>query len=302
MLAQESVITAINLPKLKLFKQGKVRNVYDFGSHLLIVASDRVSAFDVVLPNGIPNKGQTLTTLSKFWFDLTKDIVPNHLISTDVADFPDETALYHDILRGRSMLVKKTELLPVECVVRGYIIGSGWKDYQETGEICGIQLRKGLRLAEQLDEPLFTPAFKAEVGEHDENISFANMCDIVGQERANYLKQISLKLYNFGREYALKHGIILADTKFEFGLLGDEIILIDEVLTADSSRYWPKNEYEVGSSPPSFDKQIVRDYLASTSWDKQAPGPQLPQAIIEKTQARYEEILQVLMSDQFVQK
>jgi len=290
----ESVVTDIDLPNLKLFKKGKVRNVYDFGNTLLIVASDRISAFDVVLPNGIPHKGRTLTELSEFWFDQTKDIVPNHLISTDVADFPDETAAYHDILKGRSMLVKKTELMPVECVVRGYIIGSGWKDYQATGEVCGIQLREGLQLAERLDEPIFTPAFKAEVGEHDENISFEKMVDIVGKERAEYLRDISFKLYNFGRDYAEKHGIILADTKFEFGLIGDEIILIDEVLTADSSRYWPKNEYEVGQSPPSYDKQIVRDYLASTSWDKQAPGPQLPEEVINRASDRYQEIMHLL--------
>ena len=294
MIAKQSVLTNLDFKTLSVFKTGKVRSVYDFGEELLLVASDRVSAFDFILPDGIPGKGALLTALSKFWFDKTTSIIGNHLISTDVADFPEETKPYHQDLAGRSMYVKKTELLPIECVVRGYIIGSGWKDYQKTGEICGIELPKGLQQAQELAEPIFTPAFKAEQGEHDENISFEKMIDIVGVERANYLKEVSLKLYALGRDYAKSKGIILADTKFEFGVVNDEIILIDEVLTSDSSRYWDAHEYQVGMSPPSFDKQIVRDYLQNCGWNKQAPAPNLPEDIIEKVANRYNEVLERL--------
>ena len=292
----ESVLTTLEFPNLELFKKGKVRSVYDFGEALLIVASDRVSAFDFILPNGIPEKGAVLTSLSEFWFNQTGHIVDNHMISTDVSDFPEATRPYHDQLRGRSMLVKKTELVPVECVVRGYIIGSGWKDYQRTGQVCGLDLPAGLQMADRLETPLFTPAFKAEEGEHDENISFEKMCDLVGKERSESLREISFALYKYGRDQANEKGIILADTKFEFGILNDEIILIDEVLTPDSSRYWPKDLYRPGQSPPSCDKQIVRDYLEDSDWDKQPPVPALPDAIITKAAEKYQEVLQQLQS------
>ncbi len=289
------IITDIDLPKLKLFKKGKVRSVYDLGDELLLVASDRISAFDFILPNGIPEKGAVLTSVSKFWFDFLGDDFDHHLISTDVADFPEECQEYADILRGRTMLVKKTDLVPVECVVRGYIIGSGWKDYQATGTICGIKLPKGLELADKLEEPIFTPAFKAEMGEHDENISKAEMVEIVGQELADELERISLDLYMRGRDYAETKGIILADTKFEFGKVGDKIILIDEVLTPDSSRYWPADSYEPGTSPPSYDKQIIRDYLEVT-WDKEPPIPTLPEGVIKKASNRYKELRDILLA------
>lgn len=289
------VITSIDLPNLTLFKEGKVRSVYEVGDNLLIVASDRVSAFDFILPNGIPNKGDVLTSVSQFWFDFLGKDIHHHLISTDVDDFPEECQQYRDILQGRSMLVKRTELIPVECVVRGYIIGSGWKDYQETGAICGIQLPEGLQLADKLDTPLFTPAYKAEMGDHDENISKEQMDKLIGKELADTLESISLDIYKRGRDYAATRGIILADTKFEFGMIGDQIILIDEVLTPDSSRYWPANEYKPGISPPSFDKQIVRDHLAAT-WDKTPPVPELPENVINKASQRYKELKEALTS------
>lgn len=295
MIKTRSVLTALEFPNLKLFKEGKVRSVYDFEDSLLLVASDRVSAFDFILPNGIPNKGAVLTSLSEFWFSQTSSIVKHHLISTDVNDFPEETKPYHDDLAGRAMLVKKTELIPVECVVRGYIIGSGWKDYQQTGEVCGLPLPEGLQMADKLEQPLFTPAFKAEQGEHDENISFERMIEVCGQETAERLRDISIRLYEYGRDFATQKGIILADTKFEFGLLDGEIILIDEVLTPDSSRYWPQRDYKPGISPPSFDKQIVRDHLAAT-WDKKEPVPQLPEDVISKAAQRYEEVVSLLMN------
>ncbi len=296
MTTKVTALTDLNFETLPIFKTGKVRSVFDFGDKLLLVASDRVSAFDFILPDGIPGKGELLTNLSQFWFEKTQHLIGNHLISTDVNDFPKETQPYHAELKGRSMLVKKTQLLPVECVVRGYIIGSGWKDYQATGEICGIPLPQGLKQAQKLKEPIFTPAFKAEQGDHDENISFEKMIDLIGKKRAEYLKDISLQLYKLGSEYAESKGIILADTKFEFGVINDEIILIDEVLTSDSSRYWDKSEYKEGISPPSFDKQIVRDYLANSQWDKQPPVPNLPQEIISKVASRYNEVLEKLKS------
>lgn len=291
---QDQILTKISFPELPLFKEGKVRSVFDFGDQLLIVASDRVSAFDFILKEGIPNKGALLTKVSKFWFDKTKDWLPNHLISCDVADFPEETKPYHAFLKDRSMLVKKTELIEIECVVRGYIVGSGWKDYQRSSSVCGIQLPEGLQQAQKFDEPLFTPASKAQMGEHDENISFENMVDRIGSELAHKLKETSLKLYNYAFDYANEKGIILADTKFEFGMLNGEIILIDEVLTPDSSRFWAKEEYAVNCSPPSFDKQIVRDYLESCDWNKEAPVPDLPQEIIQKAASRYQEVAQRL--------
>lgn len=283
------VITSLDLPNLKLFKEGKVRSVYEVGNDLLIVASDRVSAFDFILPNGIPHKGEVLTSVSQFWFDFLGDDVSHHLISTNIDDFPEECQQYNDILKGRSMLVKRTELIPVECVVRGYIIGSGWKDYQETGAVCGITLPEGLQLADKLETPIFTPAYKAEMGDHDENISKEQMDNLIGKELADTLEKISLDIYKKGRDYAESKGIILADTKFEFGRIGDQIILIDEVLTPDSSRYWPANNYQPGISPPSFDKQIVRDHLAAT-WDKTPPVPELPESVINKASQRYTEL------------
>ena len=289
----KNVITEIKFDNLPIFKTGKVRSVFDFDDQLLLVASDRVSAFDFILPNGIPNKGAILTAISEFWFNKTNHIVKNHLISTDVSKFPAEAKQYADDLSGRTMLVKKTQLIPIECVVRGYIIGSGWKDYQATGKVCGITLPEGLNQADKLQEPIFTPAFKAEQGEHDENITYEKMEEIIGAPLAAKLKEISLKLYNYGRDFAETKGIILADTKFEFGLLNDEIILIDEVLTPDSSRYWPKSEYKPGISPPSFDKQIVRDHLAAT-WDKNPPIPTLPSEVIEKASNKYQEVFDLL--------
>ena len=296
MIHSTPVIRDINFPGLPLLKEGKVRSLFDFGESLLLVTSDRVSAFDYILPQGIPNKGRILTEVSSFWFDRLSHVVPNHLISTDVADFPAITKPFHEQLAGRSMWVKKTEIFPVECVVRGYIVGSGWKDYQKTGQVCGIDLPEGLEQAGPFDEPLFTPATKAEMGDHDENISFETMIDTVGKERAEDLKRISLQLYKEGAAHAASKGIILADTKFEFGLLNDEIILIDEVMTPDSSRYWSKEMYAPGMSPPSYDKQIVRDYLESTDWDKASAPPNLPDAIIEKASQKYLEIQSLLLS------
>lgn len=292
----ESVITTIHCPKLQLFKEGKVRSVFDLGDHLLIVASDRVSAFDFILPNGIPQKGAVLTSVSEFWFDFLKGSYNHHLVSTNCDEFPEECQEYRSILEGRSMLVKKTELIPIECVVRGYIIGSGWKDYKETGSVCGISLPKNLKLAEKLENPIFTPAFKAEMGGHDENISKEKMIDIIGKETAEILEKTSLDIYNKGRDFAASKGIILADTKFEFGKIGDTIFLIDEVLTPDSSRYWPEESYQPGISPPSFDKQIVRDHLADT-WDKQSPVPTLPESVVQNASNRYLELRHRLMGD-----
>lgn len=288
------VVTDIQCPNLKLFKKGKVRSVFDFGDQLLIVASDRVSAFDVILDDGIPGKGSVLTEVSEFWFNRLKDLVPHHLISTQLNDFPTETQPYHAMLEGRSMLVKKTELIEVECVVRGYIVGSGWKEYQKDGTVCGIALPQGLRLADPLPEPIFTPAAKASQG-HDENITLQTMENLIGKELTQTLSRLSLAIYEAGRAYAQTKGIILADTKFEFGIRDGKVVLIDEVLTPDSSRYWPKSEYQPGVSPPSFDKQIIRDYLETTSWNKQAPGPRLPEDIIQTTAAKYQEAKRLLL-------
>jgi len=293
MIKKLNIITDIELPGLKLFKKGKVRNVYDMGSSLLIVASDRISAFDFILPNGIPDKGATLTAISKFWFEKLENIMENHIISYDVKDYPEETKPYHDILDGRSMLVKKAELIEIECVVRGYIVGSGWKEYQQSGTVCGEKLPAGLKQAEILPEPIFTPAKKATTG-HDENISISVMRDIIGNELTNTLIEKSMAIYNYGREFANQKNIILADTKFEFGIYDGKVILIDEVLTPDSSRYWPKSSYQIGMSPPSFDKQIIRDYLEKSGWDKQPPAPKLPEEIIVKAANKYKEIYGLL--------
>ena len=267
-------------------RRGKVRDIYDMGDSLLFIATDRISAFDVVMPNGIPDKGKVLTGLSLFWFDLMK-WMPNHLVTADVSKYPEKLRKYSKDLQGRSMLVKKAKPLAIECIVRGYITGSGWKDYQKTGTVCGIPLRKGYKQAEKLDEALFTPSTKAELGTHDENISIEKAREIVGAKFADKAKELSLKVYNTAADYARNKGIILADTKFEFGILNDELILIDEVLTPDSSRFWPADQYILGGSPPSLDKQFVRDYLESLNWDKTPPAPELPDNIVMKTRDKY---------------
>ncbi len=284
-----------NVRGLDLIHRGKVRDIYAIDDrHMLIVTTDRLSAFDVVLPDPIPGKGRILTSISQFWFDKTRHIVPNH-----TTDFPLERAVVDDADRAaigdRSMVVKRLRALPIEAVVRGYLIGSGWRDYQRTGMVCGISLPPGLRQAEKLPEPLFTPATKAEIGEHDENIDYERVVALVGRGVAEQVRATALALYSFAAEHALARGIIIADTKFEFGL--DEaghLTLIDEALTPDSSRFWPVDTYRVGESPPSFDKQFVRDYLETLEWNKRAPGPQLPQEIIERTSAKYAEALQRL--------
>ena len=285
------------LEGIKLLNRGKVRDIYDLGDSLLFVASDRLSAFDVVMPNGIPCKGEVLTRVSLFWFEMM-DFIPNHLISADVTTRP-ELVKYADDLQGRSMIVKKAQPLSVECVVRGYLIGSGWKDYQNTGEVSGIKLRPGYRQAEKLDETLFTPSTKAEQGLHDEAISFAKVVEIIGQEMADEIKDLSLKIYTKAHDYAKTKGMILADTKFEFGIYDGKIILIDEVLTPDSSRFWPADKYEVGCSPVSLDKQYVRDYLETLNWGKVAPGPVLPKHVVEKTKEKYIEAYRAITGKEF---
>ncbi len=283
----------ISLPDLKLFKKGKVRNVYEVGDRLLIVATDRISAFDFVLPSIIPDKGKVLTQLSRFWFDYTALVVPNHMIAADVAEFPAALAKYREVLDKRSMLVSKTSVVPIECVVRGYLAGSGWKEYKAGGKICGIKLRSGLRESDRLDEPIFTPSTKAEVG-HDENISFKDMQKIVEPALAKKIRKVSFELYQRASLHALSRGIIIADTKFEFGLIGGELLLIDEIFTPDSSRFWPLASYEPGRSQPSLDKQFVRDYLESTAWDKKTDPPALPPDLIARTSEKYVEIFKLL--------
>jgi phosphoribosylaminoimidazole-succinocarboxamide synthase len=273
-------------PALKLFKRGKVRDVYDLGDRLLVVATDRLSAFDVVLPTGIPGKGIILTQVSLFWFDLLRDLVPNHVITASVDEYDADLQQYRDELDGRSMIVTKTEVLPVECVVRGYLAGSGWKDYQATGSVCGIPLPAGLQQSARIEPPIFTPATKAETG-HDENIPFETMAETVGPERAEEARRISLEIYSRARTHAEARGLILADTKFEFGLHEGRLIWIDEALTPDSSRFWPGDEYEPGRSQRAFDKQYVRDYLETLKWNKQPPGPELPPDGGERTGAKY---------------
>ncbi len=276
------------LPGVPLWKRGKVRDVYDLGDKLLVVATDRLSAFDVVLPTGIPGKGRLLTQMSLFWFDLLKDVVPHHVLSADVGEYPAELVAFADQLEGRSMLVVKTDVLPVECVVRGYITGSGFKDYKKTGSVCGIALREGLRDSERLEPAIFTPATKAETG-HDENISFETMVATVGRERAADARRVSLELYERARAHAEARGIILADTKFEFGVRDGRLIWIDEALTPDSSRFWPRDAYAPGRSQASFDKQFVRDYLETLDWDKKPPGPELPPEVVARTVEKYVE-------------
>jgi phosphoribosylaminoimidazole-succinocarboxamide synthase len=276
------------LPGIPLFKRGKVRDVYDMGDELLVVATDRLSAFDVVLPTGIPGKGIVLTQLSLFWFDLLKDVVPNHVRSANVADYPASLRPFAGQLEGRSMLVTKTDVLPVECVVRGYLTGSGFKDYKRTGSVCGIALPAGLTDSDRLEPAIFTPATKAETG-HDENISFETMVATVGRQRADEVLRVSLEIYERARAYAEARGIILADTKFEFGVRDGRLIWIDEALTPDSSRFWLRDAYAPGRSQPSFDKQFVRDYLETLDWDKQPPGPELPPEVVARTVEKYVE-------------
>jgi phosphoribosylaminoimidazole-succinocarboxamide synthase len=275
----------VDLPGIKKLRSGKVREVFDLGDTLLFVVTDRISAFDVILPDPIPHKGAVLNQISAFWFKRFGTI-RNHLVTANFEEFPKELQQFREQLAGRSMIVKKTTPLPVECVVRGYLAGSGWKEYQESQSVCGIKLPSGLKLASQLLEPIFTPSTKAEQG-HDENIDMKRCTEILGDDLANRVKTLSLEIYSRGREYAAEKGIIVADTKFEFGTVDGELLLIDECLTPDSSRFWPKDEYAVGKSPPSFDKQFVRDYLETLDWDKTPPAPQLPKEVIEKTSAKY---------------
>jgi phosphoribosylaminoimidazole-succinocarboxamide synthase len=283
---------SLELPGIAKLRSGKVREVFDLGDTLLFVATDRLSAFDVILPDPIPQKGAVLNQLSAFWFRRF-DFVHNHMLTADIEKFPSELAAFRDQLRGRSMIVRKTQPLPVECVVRGYLAGSGWKEYQQSGTISGVALPNGLQLASQLPEPIFTPSTKSDAG-HDENIDWDTCCRTLGRDVAERVRDLSLKTYEGGRTHAANCGIIVADTKFEFGSLDGELLLIDECLTPDSSRFWPADRYVVGQSPPSFDKQFVRDYLETLAWDKTPPGPVLPAEIIEKTAAKYREAFERL--------
>jgi phosphoribosylaminoimidazole-succinocarboxamide synthase len=278
---------------LTLHRRGKVRDVYEIGDQLLIVATDRISAFDYVLGSGIPDKGKVLTQLSGFWFERMGDLVPHHMISMDAADFPEPARGHADVLQGRSMLVRRTEPVPIECVARGYLSGSGWKEYQKSGSVCGIKLPAGLRESDRLPEPIFTPATKAESG-HDENISEDEAGRLVGADLIRRLKALTLEIYRRGAEHAESRGIIVADTKFEFGIAGGEVILIDEVLTPDSSRFWPRVQYEAGHGQPSFDKQFVRDYLEAIKWNKQPPVPTLPDDVVRRTREKYIEAFTLL--------
>jgi phosphoribosylaminoimidazole-succinocarboxamide synthase len=287
-------ILETNFPGLKKISQGKVRDIYDLGEHLLIVATDRISAFDAVLPNAIPDKGYVLTKLSAFWFTQVAGIMPNHLVAIDVADFPAACQPYRDDLEGRSMLVKKAQPLPVECIVRGYLTGSGLKDYRATGAVCGIQLPAGLTESSRLEPAIFTPSTKAAVGAHDENIALDRMAELLGPGKAARVRDLSLAIYTAARRIAEECGIIIADTKFEMGDHNGELLLIDEVLTPDSSRFWPRDRYRVGQAQPSFDKQYVRDYLESVHWDKRPPAPVLPDEIVARTSEKYLEALEKL--------
>jgi phosphoribosylaminoimidazole-succinocarboxamide synthase len=289
-----NAVRETDLPGITLKARGKVRDIYDLGEHLLIVASDRLSAFDVVLPDPIPDKGRVLTQLSIWWFAQMADITPNHLVAHEVKDFPAELQPFAEVLEGRSMLVKKAEPLAIEAIVRGYISGSGWKDYQKTGKICGIDLPTGLTESDRLPQPIFTPSTKADLGEHDINISMVQAREIVGAELADQVAARALAIYARARDIAAKAGIIIADTKFEFGMYDGELILIDEVLTPDSSRFWPADEYQPGRSQNSFDKQYVRDHLEAIGFNKQPPGPELPAEVIEGTRKRYLQALELL--------
>jgi phosphoribosylaminoimidazole-succinocarboxamide synthase len=292
-------VSETDFQDLNLIKRGKVRDIYDLGENLLMVATDRISAFDVVMPDPVPDKGIILTQISLYWFEIMKSIIENHVVSANVNDYPAVCQPYAETLRGRSMLVKKTEPLSIECVVRGYISGSGWKSYQETGSVCGINLPEALRESDKLPEPIFTPSTKEELGAHDINIDFAEAEKRIGKDLASKVSDLSLAIYKKGAEMAAQKEIIIADTKFEFGLLGDDLILIDEVLTPDSSRFWPKDTYQPGGSQQSFDKQYVRDHLLSVKWNKQPPAPSLPEDIIRNTRKKYLEALTRLTGDSY---
>ncbi len=292
-------IKETDFPELNLLKRGKVRDMYDLEDNLLMVATDRLSAFDVVMPDPIPDKGIILTQISLFWFEIMQSLIPNHVIASQVEDFPEACQPYADMLRGRSMLIRKTAPLAIECVVRGYISGSGWKSYQESGSICGIQLPEGLKESDQLPQPIFTPSTKAEQGDHDINIDFDQAAEIVGRPLAEKVRDLSLAIYAKGSAMAAEKGIIIADTKFEFGLIGDDIILIDEVLTPDSSRFWPKETYAPGGAQKSYDKQYVRDHLLTLDWDKTPPGPTLPETVIKNTRQKYLDALTQLTGSHY---
>jgi phosphoribosylaminoimidazole-succinocarboxamide synthase len=294
--AESKPLLQTTLPGVKLWKRGKVRDVYDLGDRLLVVATDRLSAFDVVLPTGIPGKGVVLTQMSLFWFRLLQGVIENHVLTADVAEYDAPLQPYRDQLAGRSMIVVKTEVLPVECVVRGYLAGSGWKDYRASGAVCGVALPPGLRDSDRLQPPIFTPATKAETG-HDENIPFSTMEATVGRERAAQARRVSLEIYSRAHAHAEARGIILADTKFEFGVRDGRLIWIDEALTPDSSRFWPRDDYAPGRSQPSFDKQFVRDYLETLGWNKQPPGPELPPEVVARTVEKYAEAFERLRGD-----
>ncbi len=294
-----NAVTQTDLPELNLLHRGKVRDMYEIPGHedkLLMIATDRISAYDVVMDEPIVGKGRVLTRISLFWFDLLKDIVPNHLISAEVDEYPQVCHQYRDQLEGRSMLVRRTKVMPIECIVRGYLSGSFWSAYQKDTTVCGFALPAGMRESDKFPEPIFTPSTKAEQGLHDENISVAQMEEIIGKDVADKMAEISNRLYTTASDYARSKGIIIADTKFEIGMVDGELILIDEVLTPDSSRFWPLDEYEPGKGQPSFDKQFLRDYLSSLDWNKQPPPPVLPQDILDKTRARYEEAQEKLTS------
>ena len=293
-----NVILQTDIPGVSA-KHGKVRDIYDLGEQLIFVASDRISAFDVIMTTGIPNKGVILTKISRFWFDFLADTVENHVVSCDVSGFPTPFSDYADQLAGRSMLVKKTEVLPVECVIRGYLAGSGWKEYQQSQTVCGVKLPAGLKQCDKLPELIFTPATKAEFGEHDENISFEKCVDVIGAEAANYVRDKSLEIFTKASAHAESKGIILADTKFEWGVVDDKIILIDEVLTPDSSRFWPADKYQSGRDQESYDKQFVRNYLEEINFDKSGPGVPLPDEIAQKTMAKYVEAYELLTGKKF---
>lgn len=285
------IVIKTDIKEIPLFNRGKVRDIYDLGDKLLIIATDRISAFDVVLPTPIPDKGKILTLMTLFWLDFLKDIIENHLITADVEKYPDQLKPYKKILKDRSMIVYKAKVIPIECIVRGYITGSAMKEYKKTGKVCGISLPPGLREADKLPEPIFTPSTKAEKGQHDINITFEKMVKLIGKDLAEKLRDISLKLYKKASDYAEKRGIIIADTKFEFGIINGKILLIDEVLTPDSSRFWPKDEYEPGKSQKSFDKQFIRDWLKSIGWTDKVPPPEIPSDIVQKTKEKYLEAL-----------
>jgi len=286
-------------PELTFFQRGKVRDIYDLGDALLMVATDRLSAFDVVMPTPIPDKGKILTQISLFWFDVMKPMVANHVLTSDVGDYPDVCRPYAESLEGRSMLVRKTQPLPIECVVRGYLSGSGWNAYRESNSVCGIRLPGGLVESDRLPEPIFTPSTKAELGEHDVNIDFQEAADMIGTELTTRVKDLSLEIYARGSRIADERGIIIADTKFEFGLDDGTLMLIDEVLTPDSSRFWPKDTYRSGGPQKSYDKQYVRDYLLTLDWDKTPPGPELPEAVVDNTRDKYVEAFEQLTQKAF---